>query len=93
MGDIIIVDEEFQEMAQAIKLQSDETEMIVDSLIEAFEKITTELAVEGDVAENFQILKAEIGNLKGQFLEIYEEVSRVVEAFINEIDIADDFLY
>ena len=39
------------------------------------------------------LIKAEIGNLKGQFLEIYEEVSRVVEAFINEIDIADDFLY
>ena len=66
MGDIIIVDEEFQEMAQAIKLQSDETEMIVDSLIEAFEKITTELAVEGDVADqggDWELERTIFGNL------------------------------
>ena len=76
MSEIIIVDEEFQEMAEAIRLQSEETERIVESLIEAFEKITTELTVEGNVAENFKTLKQEIESLKGQFSDIYDEVSQ-----------------
>ena len=93
MSEIIIVDEELQEMAEAIRLQSEETERIVESLIEAFEKITTELTVEGNVAENFKTLKQEIESLKGQFSDIYDEVSQAVEEFINEVDTADDFLY
>ena len=93
MSEIIIVDEEFQEMAEAIRLQTEETERIVESLIEAFEKITTELTVEGNVAENFKTLKQEIESLKGQFSDSYDEVSQAVEEFINEVDTADDFLY
>lgn len=93
MSGIVIVDEEFKVIAEEIKKQSEETETTVDSLIEVFESITTELAVEGNVAENFQILKEEIGSLKGQFTGIYNEVSQVVEEFINEVDAADEFLY
>ena len=87
------MDEDFQEMAEAIRLPSEETERSVESLIDAVEKITTELTVEGHVAENFKTLKQEIESLKGQFSDIYDEVSQAVEEFINEVDTADDFLY
>lgn len=93
MSEIIIVDEEFQDVAAIIKSQSEETESTVKSLIAAFEKITSELTVEGNVADNFNTLKEEIKSLEGQFSEIYDEVSELVEMFINEVDAADDFLY
>lgn len=93
MGDIIIVDEEFEGVAERIKVQSEETEEALKKLNEAFEQITTNIAVEGVVADNFRILQNELLTLEGEYSAIYSQVSELVKSFIAEIDAADNFLY
>lgn len=93
MSDIIIVDEEFKAAAEQIKAEGEETEAVVKVLIEAFTKITEDVAEEGTIADNFKILLEELSSLEGQFSEIYSEAGTLVEEFIGAIDEADDFLY
>lgn len=93
MSDIIIVDEEFGNVAKQIKTEGKETDEAVRKLINAFKKVTEEVAVEGTVADNFKLLLEELSSLEGQFLKIYSDAGNVVEELISAIDEADTFLY
>lgn len=93
MSDIIIVDEEFENVTEQIKTEGKEIDEVVQKLINAFRKVTEEVAVEGTVADNFKLLLEELSSLEGQFLEIYSEAGNIVKEFIGAIDAADTFWY
>ena len=91
--DIVVTDEEFISVAQSIKEFGEKMEDAMGKYITCMNKLATEGFSAGEASNSIREFISSISSLKWDISGITTCVSTECSKYIENLDVADDFLY
>ena len=93
MGNLIVKDDEHQELGKLIKEAGDIAEDQFDRFIRIMEKITSAAIEEGTLHANLKMFVGQARSMKYLVERITNPVSADMPSLVDDIDVADEYLY
>ena len=93
MGNLIVSDDEYTELAKAIRLAGTIFERKLEVYLDILAEVSSTGISKGQVKENLMSFASTARILTGQFGSVAEECASLSESFITEVDEADGPIY
>jgi len=93
MGNLVVSDKEYAEMAKQYERIGRNAESFINSYLRSMNTIVSRKLIEGDTARAISAYTLKVVAIKGQLHSIMYDLSRNLGAFVREIDRKDRYLY